>query len=324
MKKLVLPAIALLLMLFLSGCEPTLKRYSDTYADVFDTVTKFTAYCRSDDEFKRASESVHEELLRLHRLFDIYDGGDLMKLNDESELKNADIDILNLIELGKSYYELSSGKLNIAFGSVLRLWHDARENGVLPDEEELKAAKRHTDISDITVADGTVLISDKDLKLDVGAVAKGYACEAAAAAALDSGIACFAIDIGGNVKTVGKKPDGDWKIGIKSPDGGIISVVSASDMSVVTSGDYERFFELDGVRYSHIIDPETLYPARKYRSVTVICESSCDGDALSTSLFLMDVESGKKLAEEKGAQAMWIYENGLIEKTEGFDEYEKP
>lgn len=97
---------------------------------------------------------------------------------------------------------------------------------------------------------------------------------------------------------------------MRDPNGGILTGIKAKDLSIVTSGDYERFFELDGVRYSHIINPETLYPADIYRSVTVVCENSADGDALSTSLFCMDFESGKALCEKLEIKAIWVMPDG--------------
>lgn len=151
------------------------------------------------------------------------------------------------------------------------------------------------------------------MSIDVGSIAKGYAADCAAEVASSYGLTSFALDLGGNVKTVGEKPTGKWVIGIQNPDGGILKTVEVADQSVVTSGDYERYTVIDGETYSHIIDPETLYPANLYRSVTVICESSSLGDALSTSLFCMDVESGKALAEECGVEVLWVFEDGTTE-----------
>lgn len=175
------------------------------------------------------------------------------------------------------------------------------------------SASEHMDISLVGIDQGTVSLGDSETSLDVGAVAKGYACESVARIIKDMGIESYAIDLGGNVKIGGTKPDGDnWVIGIRDPDGGIFTTVGLCDMSVVTSGDYERFAEIDGVRYSHIIDPRTLYPAKLYRSVTVICDNSAAADALSTALFCMDVESGKKLAEQENAEVLWIGIDGEV------------
>ncbi len=318
MKRL-LPALwaGLILLSIFSGCEkaPT-ERFQTSYTDVFDTVCTFTAYCESEEEFENVSESLHEELLRLHRLFDIYYGpshGGILALNRDGYLENPDRDIVSLLELGKEYYELSGGELNIAMGAVLSLWHEAREDNAIPDKDKLVEASKHMDISKLIIKKDKITISDPEMRIDVGAIAKGYAAQKAAELIRDLGIRNFALDLGGNIKTSGSKPDGDWNIGVRDPNGGILTGIRAKDLSIVTSGDYERFFELDGVRYSHIISPDTLYPADMYRSVTVICESSADGDALSTSLFCMDFESGKALCERLEIRAIWVMPDGSIQ-----------
>lgn len=320
MKRL-LPALwaVLLLLSIFSGCGKTSpKRFQTSYTDVFDTVCSFCAYCGSEEQFKSVSESLHEELLRLHRLFDIYCGppdGGILALNRDGYLDNPDEDIVSLLELGKEYYGISGGKLNIAMGSVLSIWHDSRKDGVLPDKDKLAQASMHMDISKLVIEDDRIALSDPEMRIDVGAIAKGYAAQKAAELIRNLGVENFALDLGGNIKTSGKKPDGDWNIGIRDPDGGILTSVRASNLSVVTSGDYERFYELDGVRYSHIISPDTLYPADMYRSVTVICESSAEGDALSTSLFCMDFDSGKALCEELKIKAIWIMPDGSTQSV---------
>ncbi len=315
MKRLLTAFWAVLISLSIfSGCEKApSERFQTSYTDVFDTVCTFTAYCDSEEEFESVSDSLHEELLRLHRLFDIYEGpqgGGLLALNRDGYLENPDKDITDLLELGKEYYDISGGKLNIAMGTVLSLWHDAREDGALPDKDKLTQASMHMDISKLIIGDDKITLSDSDMRIDVGAIAKGYAAQKAAELIRDLGIKNFALDLGGNIKTSGSKPDGDWNIGVRDPDGGILTGIKAKDLSIVTSGDYERFFELDGVRYSHIINPETLYPADIYRSVTVVCENSADGDALSTSLFCMDFESGKSLCEKLEIKAIWVLPDG--------------
>lgn len=317
MRKLLAVLTALLLLLPTTGCGSSLSRYEAVYTDLFDTDCTFTTYCSSDEEFETASEAVYAELSRLDALFDIYEGGEgsLKDLNDNKILENASSDILELLDIGLLFYDLSGGQLNIAMGSVLSLWHEARETGVLPEDSALTEASLHCDISNLIVDGDTVTLSDPDMSIDVGSIAKGYAADKAAEVASSLGLESFALDLGGNVKTVGKKPTGKWVIGIRDPDGGILKTVEVSDQSVVTSGDYERYTEIEGVTYSHIIDPQTLYPAGLYRSVTVICESSSLGDALSTALFCMDLEAGKALAEECGVEVIWVYADGSTDAT---------
>ncbi len=317
MKRFLAALTSLLLLLPFTGCGSSLSRYESVYTDLFDTDCTFTAYCGSSEEFEEVSAAVYAELSRLDSLFDIYDGGEgsLKDLNDNGILEDADHDILELLDLGILFYDLSGGKLNIAMGSVLTLWHDARETGILPDDEALTEASLHCDIANLVIDGDTITITDPHMSVDVGSIAKGYAADCAAEIAESYGLTSFALDLGGNVKTVGEKPTGKWVIGIQNPDGGILKTVEVADQSVVTSGDYERYTVIDGVTYSHIIDPDTLYPANLYRSVTVICESSSLGDALSTSLFCMSIEDGKALAEELGVEAIWVYADGSTESN---------
>lgn len=322
MKKLLIVVFSLMIF---TACEAVPKRYSAAYTDVFDTVTQFTAYCGSDEEFEKYSDILHDELLRLHEIFDIYSTyGDMQNacmLNEKGSLENPPPELVELIESGKNWYSETGGQLNIALGSVLSLWHDCRENAELPDPDMLKNLSGHCDIEKISMDNG-IALADPEMSLDFGALAKGYAAEKAAEKLIERGLENFAISCGGNVVTHGKKPSGSWEIGIENPDGGLITSVFFSGESVVTSGDYQRFVEIGGVRYHHIIDPKTLYPAKFWRSVTVISESSAEADALSTALFCMDQKSGLELIKKHSAEAMWIDQNGEVYRSEGFSDYE--
>ena len=318
--------------LALSACDasPRKQRYSAAYTDVFDTVTEFTAYCDSKESFEKTSELVHGELVRLHRLFDIYNEYEgVTNLASVNRLApgasvSAGHEIAEVLSVGKDFYRLSGGKLNIALGSVLSIWHSYREKGAeVPPEPLLRAASAHASIDSVTIGEsGEISFSDSETKLDVGAVAKGYACARAAGIAKTAGVNDFALNLGGNVFTSGEKPNGPWVIGVQDPEGGILTAVRVSGLAVVTSGDYQRYYEVGGVRYHHIIDPDTLYPAALYRSVTVICADPTKADALSTSLFCMPLESGKELARSLGAQALWVLADGSLVRTEGFGDYE--
>ena len=309
------------------GCSATPKRYSAVYPDVFDTLTEFTAYCSSQEEFDKISGAVHAELFRLHEIFDIYSdyGFPNAKVLNDSAGSPVEVhdEVIELIADAKTWHEKTSGKLNIALGSVLSVWHDCREREVLPDRETLNYLAEHCDIENILVDGNYVTLLDPEMSLDFGALAKGYAAEKAAEAAISAGAESFALSVGGNVVTYGKMPSGKWEIGIENPDGGLLTTVKVAGECVVTSGDYQRYFEVDGVRYHHIIDPDTLYPAAHWRSVTVIAKSSAEADALSTALFCMDYEAGAKLAKEYGAEVMWVAADGEITRSEGFKDYER-
>lgn len=326
MKKILFSVLSAAIIFCLTSCEPAPQRYNTAFADVFDTVTEFTAYCGSQKEFDKYSEAVHSELLRLHEIFDIYSSYGGVKnaylLNEKKELEDAPSELSELIEQGRQWYRETKGQLNIALGSVLSLWHDCRKAGTVPDYEELRECAQHCDIEKIKTYGKKIFLDDPRMCLDFGALAKGYAAQKAAELARRMGLENFALSCGGNVVTSGNKPSGNWKIGIENPDGGILTTVSVSDKSVVTSGDYQRYFEVDGVRYHHIIDPKTLYPASMWHSVTVISDSSAEADALSTALFCLDISAGRELIEAHSAEALWVAEDGSVTRSDGFSEYE--
>ena len=321
-------------LLLLSGCGTGMQRYEATYWDVFDTVTTVTGYAAGQAEFDAAAREIHDALLEYHRLYNIYESYDglrnLKTVNDQAGIGPVPVDerILSLLQFAQTAWTETGSRVNAAMGSVLALWHDAREQALedpdraaLPDRSALEAAALHTDLSalELDLEAGTAFLTDPDTALDVGALAKGYAVEQVAAAAPDH----FLISVGGNVCATGPKPDGTpWTVAVENPDGGdFLKLLYAEDRSVVTSGDYQRYFELDGVRYHHIIDPDTLEPAAYWRSVTVVADSSAAADCLSTALFTLPQAEGQRLLDQWGAEALWIGRDGAQVMSPGFSAY---
>ncbi len=299
----------------------TERKYTATFTDTFDTVTTFTAYCASETEFNEAAERVHQTLVRLDGVFNIYDeNSEVSRLNSTGEAELS-ADLKNVLDVSLEICGASGGKLNVYMGGVFALWHAFMEGGELPSEDNLRNASEHSGPGIIVLDGEYVSLTDSSASVDLGAVAKGYAAGLAAdAASLDS----FILSVGGNVVARGTKPGGEnWTVGIENPEGGIIDTICLTGLAVVTSGDYQRYRDFEGVRYHHIIDPETCQPARLYRSVTVIHENSLMADALSTAIFCMPHEDGAALAEKYGAEVMWVYPDLHTERTEGFAEYEK-
>lgn len=280
-----------------SGVSADAQRYSTIFYDAFDTVTQVIAYCDSEEEFSRQMDALHADLLEYHRLYDIYNDYDgvvnVKTINDNAGVAPVQVDdkILGMLELARQMYDTTNGKLNIAMGSVLRIWHDYREaaeantneaDNKLPEQEALDAAALHCDISNLVIDENarTVYLSDPDMSLDVGSVGKGYAVEMVAQAAEARGLKSALISVGGNLRAIGTKPDGSqWSGGVENPwnasdvytaSSSYVSGVNMSDMALVTSGNYQRYYVVDGVRYHHLIDPDTLWPARYFDSVSVL------------------------------------------------------
>ncbi len=311
-------------------------RYEETYYDMFDTECTLIAYTDSEAEFNEISEKFHTFMLTYHKLYDIYNDYDginnLRKLNMAAGTEPMIVDgkILDLLELGKQAYDLSEGQVDITYGSVLSLWKSMQEVAdedevyVLPNEDSLAERATHTNIKNLVIdrKNSTAFIKDPEMKLNVGAIAKGYASQKGCEYLRALGVTSAALNMGGNVCVIGtKKDDGSkWAVGIADPDGsGYIQAVEVADKCVVTSGDYERYFEVEGERYCHLIDPKTNYPARTFRSTTVIGADAGLCDALSTALFLLPLDKGKTLIEKTdGVEAFWILADGSIAESTGF------
>lgn len=310
-------------------------QFSAVYLDIFDTVTSITGYAESREAFDARAEEIYQELLRYHRLYDIYNEYEgmvnLCSINAHAgETTEAAPEIIGLLELAKEACGFSGGKVDVTMGAVLNVWHRYREAGLLhpesaelPTREELEAAAAHRGFDRIVIDSekGTILLTDPEMRLDVGALGKGYALQQAAAKLEGS----WLISVGGNVFATGPKSDGSpWKVGVQNPDGeGTIHVVLLRQGAVVSSGDYARYYTVDGKRYHHIIDPDTLYPGEKWQAVTVVCEDSGLADAMSTTLFLLDREEGDAVLEKTGAEAFRMTPEGECIYTDGYRELMK-
>jgi len=341
MKRLTLLFLAVLLV-FTAGCRPKTTRYQAEFLGLFDTVTTVIGYAQSKEEFTALAQQVRERLAHYHRLFDIYNDyegvNNIKTINDHAGIAPVKVDqeLIALLLFAKEQYYATGGALNIAFGPVLKIWHDYRTKGILdplsaevPSRQLLAAAARHTAIEGMIIdaAASTVFLSDAGMRLDVGAVAKGYAVERVAQYLEAEGVTSLLLSVGGNIRAIGGKPDRKgvkpWKIGIKNPDPESpvtqLCNVLIVGQSVVSSGSYERYYTVDGTRYHHIIDPNTLMPAAYFTSVTVICRDSGLADALSTALFNLPLAEGKELlAGLDGVEALWVTDTGVVIYSDGF------
>ena len=352
-------SVTLLCSVVLCGCNSVSQTlYTTTYIDVFDTVLSLQIAARSRSAAEDAATATHERLLDLHRQFDIYhdwtDGNNLKTVNDhagDGKAVPVSEDILKLLKLGRIAYDFSKGQVNICMGAVLSLWHAARENGVLTDEDTLRRAALHTSFDVLVIDTGShaVRLTDSEASLDVGAIAKGYAAAQAAdilRGRVESGeLTGVLLDFGGQILALGCRTDEvPWTVGVRDPrpDDGILddsryngSLASCEvrDMNIVTSGVDQRSVTVGGIRYHHLIDPKTLYPGSIYLSVTVlvpdyaVCrfgsetiEATAVADALSTALFLLPEQDGKELLSRvPGATALWVTTDGQVIRSDNWN-----
>jgi thiamine biosynthesis lipoprotein len=311
------------------------------YYEYFDTKSIIYSYKGdSEAEFKANCTVVESLLAEYHKLFDIYfeySGiNNIKTINKNAGKAPVEVDekLIDFLLYCKEAYALTGGKTNVAMGAVLRLWHDCREdaeddpeNAKIPDMAELEAARLHCDINDLIIDEeaGTVYISDPDMSLDVGAIGKGYATECAAEMLIGRGVTSYVLNIGGNIRAIGEKVTGDgWVTGITNPnklsEESFIAKVSIKNTSLVTSGDYERYYYADGVKYHHVIDPVTLMPAAYFSSVSIFTLDSGLADALSTALFCMSYEEGLALVKSiGGVEVIWVDPDYNVKCTSGIE-----
>lgn len=333
-------SLLLIACILLSGCAAgqetgQAKQFNATFLTLFDTVTTIVGRAESEEAFSATAQQVHDALLEYHQLFDIYNDyeglNNLKTVNDNAGIAPVPVDgrIIDLLKDCKAYYDLTGGKVNVAMGSMLHLWHVARNEGLddpanakLPDPAKLEAAAAHTSWDNVIIDEeaSTVFLTDPEMRLDVGAVAKGWSVQRVAEKAQPG----LLISVGGNVCATGPKDETGtpWVVGIQNPDGGddYLHTLYVTDQSVVTSGDYQRYYVVGEEIYHHIIDPETLMPAKHWRAVTIVCRDSGLADALSTALFLLPYEDGLALLESCDAEAMWVGFDGEKRYSPGFEE----
>ncbi len=310
--------------------------YRGQFFDLFDTFCEVIFYATSEEGFTEEASDMQLQFEEYSKLYDIYKDykgmNNLKTVNDNAGIQPIKVDkkIIDLLKYSKEMYEVTDGNVNIAFGSVLKIWHKYREEAKgVPAIEELQLADEHTDIDDIIIdeAESTVFLKDPEMSIDVGSIGKGFAVEEVSKLLKSKGKENILISIGGNIKSIGPKLSGKaWNVGIQNPDAdseeAYVIKVRLDDMSLVTSGDYQRFYIYEGKKYHHIINKDTLMPSDKFVSVSVVSSNSALSDALTTSLFNMSFEEGSKLVESmEDVEALWILENKKMRFSSGFEDY---
>ncbi len=290
-----------------------------------DTVITITLYGTDDSSLIKDCFSLiadYEALLSRTK-----EGSDIWNVNhSEGKPVQVSADTAELLSLALHFCALCDGAFDITIAPAVDLW-DFHEEGShsLPDSYLLNQAVSHVDYHGVTIEGTTVTLKDPDAKIDLGGIAKGFIADQLKAFLLEKKIPGAMIDLGGNILAVGQKPDGSpWHIGIRRPFGetasDLIATAQIPEGSVVTSGIYERYFEKNGELYHHLLDSSTGYPAETgLLSVSIYSDSSAEGDALSTSCFLLGQEKGLELIESlDGIEALFVLDDYTLVKSSGF------
>ncbi len=301
------------------------KPYKETQF-YMDTIIEITAYGPHAEEGVKAAFA---EFKQLHGLTNNFDPDSQISLINQMagrEKVPVDPDMVFMINRANELADRLDGTFDVAIGPLTDLWGIGRKGDYVPGPAEIAAALRLVNYHKVKVDAGenTVYLEEPGMKLDMGGIAKGYATDRAIEALKAKGVTAALVNAGGDVRVIGKRPDGQpWRIGVQDPRNpdGIIAKLSLTDWDTMeTSGDYQRFIEKDGVRYSHIIDPRTGWQPRQITSVTMVLNSSVDGDILSTAIFVLGVDRGRELLRQfPGVEAIIMTKDGELVLTPGLE-----
>ncbi|MFC1624382.1 FAD:protein FMN transferase [Candidatus Omnitrophota bacterium] len=304
----------LLILLFLTGCGRT-SLFKETRI-LMDTFVEVSFFSHEEKVAKEAMKETFNEIERIEGLFNRHnEESELSKINKSAGRKEVAIhpELFKIIERAIHYSKVSEGSFDITVAPLVDLWSSARKNNLIPEEEVTERALEHVGYKNIVIdkESSSIRFLDDGLKIDLGGIVKGYAADRAKELLLSKGIENALINIGGNIFALGNPPGKkSWHIGIQHPrdKNKIIYRLSLKNRAVSTSGDYERFFILNGKRFSHIIDPVSGRPSEGIVSVTVIADSAEASDALSTIVFVMGVEKGLRLMESFKGVEVFIFD----------------
>ncbi len=328
-KKLFFPLIftlTILLFFSLTSCGFINKNTAEKFTKTgfyLDTVVSVTVYSEADagalDDCLALCGSYEKIFSRTHEESELY------MLNSTGSMEVSP-ELLEVIEKAIYYCELSGGRFDLSMGAVSDMYGFSSDAPTLPSADDIAEALSHTGYGKISISGNTVTLGDPEAIIDLGAIAKGYIADRLADFLRSRGVESAIIDLGGNILCLGSKPDGsNFKVGIQYPyrdSNKVITTASLSDMSVVTSGVYQRWFEENGDTYHHILDPKTGYSLHNgLISVSIISGSSTDCDALSTTAFAMGLEDGMALINSlPDTWAVFITEDMELHYSEGFEE----
>lgn len=312
---------AFLLLLCLAGCTPQPKSYT---ADFFamDTFMSITAYGEDEQAAQDTAVQLEQRINALEpALSRTREDSDLYRLNHaDGAVCEVSEDTYAAIEAAVQFAEWTGGAFDPTMAPLTDLWGINTDHAHVPAQAEIDAALTHVGYQNIELLGNNQVRLLNGAQLDLGGIGKGFATDAAAA--MLDGTRGVLATLGGNIGAYGENPNrdsGNWVVGIADPDdnAAFIATVEVRDLSVVTSGDYERYFEQDGKRYHHIFDPATGYPADSgLRSVTVIDESSTRADALTTALFVMGLEEGMAFCGQNDIAAVFVTADKQVHVTD--------
>ena len=274
--------------------------------------TYVTIQVPGDAQALKTIEKAFDRMEEVDRTFNVLNPESPLYRFNHGNTSITDPEILALLETSLEVSKESGGAFDITVYPLVDLWGFFRGAPAVPAQADIAACLKRVGWRRLQIANGVLTKSKSDVEIDLGGIAKGYAVGEAVKVLKGAGVTSALVDAGGDIFAIGELRGKPWRVGIRNPRGeGVIGVLDVSDLTVATSGDYERFFEKDGVRYHHILNPASGYPASELMSVTVICDDAARGDGLSTALFVLGVKKGMELVERlDGVEAIMVTRDG--------------
>lgn len=312
---LIFAAITALIVSLSTGLKGCFKQTLSRTFFAADTVCTITVYDKNNE---KALDGAVDLVCRLSDMLNCKnEDSELWKLNKKGEMKNPSAELLEVINRGIYFSKQSKGVFDISVKPLSILWDF--KNETVPHKTDISEALTKINYKNIEVSEKSITLKD-DAEIDLGAIAKGYIADKTIYFLEENGVKSGIINLGGNVAVIGKKQGKDFSVGIQNPfKEYLAATVNCSDMSVVTSGIYQRYFKKDGNIYHHLLNTKTGYPENNgLYSVTIISPSATSADALSTLCFLLGKEKGMEYIENiKDTEAVFITENYEIYLTSG-------
>lgn len=309
LKRIIGSVLTIIVALTLTSCRGNKESGPVTRREfALDTVITLQIYDKGNEEI--LDEAIDRLKEIENRMSPTIKDSDISLINENAGIKPIKVndDVYFVIQQAKYFAEVSNGAYEPTIGPLVKLWDikttDEKERKSIPTDEEIKKTMDLVDYHDLELMeDNLVYLNRKGMKLDLGGIAKGYAADEMKRVFKENGVENAIIDLGGNIYAMGEKANSEpWKIGIQDPFepiGQHMGIYSIKDKSIVTSGDYERYFNYNGKRYHHIIDGKTGYPSEnEVAGISIVSDLSIDGDALSTALFVLGVDEGMKLVNQ--------------------------
>ncbi|AQT70323.1 Thiamine biosynthesis lipoprotein ApbE precursor [Anaerohalosphaera lusitana] len=313
---------------------PGLVDRKSGYREVMGTFAQVVAVAEDGAVAKEAVEAGWDALVRVDELMSGYkEDSDVSRINREAGDGPVKVDeaVVEVIEEAVRYSEMTDGAFDVTVGPEIELWREAEKKGEVPNDEEIATVRERVGYEKLEVDEeaNTVEFAVEGMRIDLGGIAKGYGIDAAVEAMKEAGAVGGMVDVGGDIRVFGVRGEkdevGEWNIGLQNPvvEKGVLAVLKLQDAAIATSGDYRRYVEIGGKRYSHIFSPAEGGSATELTSVTVIAGEAVEADALATAVSVMGMEKGLQLVEGLAGVEAIVMRSGTEELvyTSGAEAY---